>query len=448
MHLIDRLRDFRDSFVMVPALFIAGGIVLAEVMVATDQYFGGLPVSGSSLFFAVGTEGARGILSAIASTVLSVATMAFSITISVMSSASSAYGPRLVRNFMSDRGNQIVLGVFTSTFLYCILVLRKVQGAEFATSGEAFIPHLAVNVAVALAVACVGVLIYFINHIANGIQVSTLATNVQSRYAKMVESLYHSERATGEIFEAPYDAEIVADNSFTIVAETSGYIIDIEYRDVAKTIDDSISVSFLPAIGNHVVEGEPLAVVSSIGQWSEDARLKTEKAVLSACSWGRVRTDYNDVLYAQEQIVELGVRSLSSGSNDPYTLTNAVHELTVVLARALQGKEPANTLFVGGEPRIQWQPVTAAQLIDAAFDGIRPYAVLETSAIMDLIEMAGRLVALGGEPHAVARARWHAAIVLEAYLNNTPERYDEQRVRELYQRYFADDEVASTRFEG
>jgi uncharacterized membrane protein len=109
-----------------------------------------------------GHEGARAVLSSIAGSIITVAGTTFSITIAVLSLASSQFGPRLLRNFMRDTGNQVVLGTFTSTFLYCLLVLRTVRGGD----GDARVPHISVTVGVALAVLSVGVLIYFIHHVA------------------------------------------------------------------------------------------------------------------------------------------------------------------------------------------------------------------------------------------------------------------------------------------
>lgn len=439
MHLLDRLRRFSDSFLMVPSLFILGEIILAEALILLDRHLHIQTSDADSLvFITVGTEGAYWILSSVASTMLSVATMAFSITISVMSGASNVFGPRLVRNFMSDRGNQIVLGVFTSTFLYCILVLRSVQSEEFSSGDGAFVPHIAVNIAVALAVACVGVLIYFINHIANGIQVSTLASNVQNKFSAMVDRWFFSSPTQGDVYEDHFEGIIDDNFTYDIYAERSGYVIDIEVLRLATKIrDDDVKLRLLCTTGDHIVEGERIAVLSFKEELEPADQERIISAVRASFSLNHSRTSYDDIRFAQQQIIELSVRSLSKSSNDPFTFTNAIHELTVGLTHAAQGSNNRNAVFVAGEACIQFIPVTSAILIDEAFDGIRRYAINDSHAVLDLIEMAGKIAELGTDQLAIARAKWHAAVLLSGYHATGPTDHDLSRVQSVYQKYFS-----------
>ena len=181
MNILQRLGE---RFWFIPALMCTAAFVLAEGLIAVDRYLGDAVVTGwaSPLFYRVGESGSRDILGAIASSSLAVAGTTFSITMAVLALTSSAYGPRLVRNFMADRGNQAVLGVFVSTFLYSLLTLRSIRviGDPGNQEAEVFVPHLAVNTAVLLAVVNVAVLIYFIHHISDSIQVSTLASGVRA----------------------------------------------------------------------------------------------------------------------------------------------------------------------------------------------------------------------------------------------------------------------------
>ena len=129
-------------------------------------------------FSELSADGGRSILTTIGTSMLTVAGTSFSITISVLATTSSTYGPRLVRNFMADRSNQFVLAMFTSTFLYCLIVLRSVRTASM--TGSAFVPTLGVHLAVLLAVVDVAVLVYFIHHIATSVQITTLQKRCRS----------------------------------------------------------------------------------------------------------------------------------------------------------------------------------------------------------------------------------------------------------------------------
>ena len=144
----------------------------------------------------MGLEGARGLLSGIGGTTFGAAATAFSITISVIATASTSYGPRLVGNFMSNRRNQWTLGVLVSTFVYTTLVVRTLRSSD---DGAVFVPHLAVHFAIGLAVIDVFLLISFIHHIATSIQVDTLTSVVSSaflRTAKRSDELACDEQGT------------------------------------------------------------------------------------------------------------------------------------------------------------------------------------------------------------------------------------------------------------
>ncbi|MDN5747778.1 MAG: DUF2254 domain-containing protein [Pseudonocardia sp.] len=118
----------RDSFWFLPGLLCLAAVVLAATLIAVDRR---LEVSDLGPFAVlatrVGVAGSRDVLGAIAGSVLGVAATSFSITIAVLATAASTYGPRLVRNFTADRGNQFVLGVYAGTFLFCLLALRSIR---------------------------------------------------------------------------------------------------------------------------------------------------------------------------------------------------------------------------------------------------------------------------------------------------------------------------------
>ena len=140
------------------------------------------------LFYTGGADGARALLSAVAGSMISVTATAFSITIVALQLAASSYGPRLLRNFMQDTGNQIVLGTFIGTFIYCLLILRTVHGEGDGYSQ--FVPDISVTVGLVLAIASIGVLIYFIHHASTIIQVSHIISGVTADLDSAIERLF------------------------------------------------------------------------------------------------------------------------------------------------------------------------------------------------------------------------------------------------------------------
>ena len=174
------------SFWFLPAAMSGIAVALSFVLVQVDAWLGVEAVRNFDLLYTFGPEGARAILSVIASSMITVASLIFSITMLTLQLASSQFGPRVLRNFMRDRSNQIVLGTFIATFLYCLLVLRTVRGTEQSS----FVPHLSVAFGALLAVASVSVLIYFIHHIATSIRIETLLADLAAETRSAVDRLY------------------------------------------------------------------------------------------------------------------------------------------------------------------------------------------------------------------------------------------------------------------
>ena len=174
------------SFWFVPAIMAVVAVALSYLLIGLDAWRGAHQSDDPGPLYTFGPEGARAILSVIASSMITVASLIFSMTMLTLQLASSQFGPRVLGNFMGDRVNQIVLGTFIATFLYCLFVLRSVRGME----GASFVPHLAVAFGVLMAAASVAVLIYFIHHIATSIRVETLLATLAAEGRDAVDQLF------------------------------------------------------------------------------------------------------------------------------------------------------------------------------------------------------------------------------------------------------------------
>ena len=182
-----QIRDsLADSFWFLPALMalLAGGAALGSV--ALDHKIGSGWVQSIGWVWSGGADGARGVLSVVAGSVMTVVSIVFSLTISVLAQTSSHFGPRVLRNFTSDRKVQFTLGTFISTFVYCLLVLRTVRSVE----ESAFVPYLSVNIGVLLALASLAVLIFFIHHISQSIQAENLIAAVGEDFQNSLTVLF------------------------------------------------------------------------------------------------------------------------------------------------------------------------------------------------------------------------------------------------------------------
>ncbi|MGV9857664.1 DUF2254 domain-containing protein [Gordonia sp. NPDC003425] len=388
-----RLAQMRDAFWLVPLLLGLAGIVLAQLLVALDKAVGTTRPGLGVLFYQVGVSGGRDILGAIAGSILAVAATSFSITISVLATASSTYGPRLVRNFMNDRGNQFVLGMFGATFLYSLMVLRAIRGEDDLKGS--FVPDIAINVAVLLAVVDVIVLVYFINHIARSIQVSTLSSRVRSELDSVVGLLYPEEEPSDAV------AAPTPPGGQVVTSALSGFIIGIDEESVLDTAckhDCLIVVGVRP--GDHVIEGDPIAYVHpAVDNAQEDRRPARDSdvdvpddKVRAHIHVGETRTPYQDIQFAVQQLTEMAVRALSPGTNDPYTAHNALNELAAGLTPMAQRTAPQlGRVDSDGTLRLIVTRLPLTELIDDVFGAVRTYAIAHPIAMTAAILLARRL---------------------------------------------------------
>lgn len=216
------LSDLSEAFWLLPGLLVAAGVVLALVLVAMDRD-GRMPswLPEGIWLYDGGATGARTLLGAVAGSTIGVAGTVFSITIAALSLAAGQMGPRLLRNFMRDRGNQVTLGFFLGTFSYALMVLRSVRTAA---EGD-FVPHLALGVGILLAFLCVATLVYFVGHVAGRINVDTVIELVSEDAQTAIRRLATDERA------AP--APDPCWNGEPIIDERRGYLQQLDADGLA-----------------------------------------------------------------------------------------------------------------------------------------------------------------------------------------------------------------------
>lgn len=191
--LIKVFLDLRASYWLIPACMVVVAIGLSALMPWLDANYEADWIRSFEWLTAARTDGARSVLTVIAGSTIGVAGVTFSITIVAVSFASANFGPRLIANFMRDRGNQITLGTFIGTYVYCLLVLRTVRNAsepDIENSFQAFVPHFSVLVALLLALSSVAVLIYFIHHVPETLNVENLVAKVGRQLRRGISELF------------------------------------------------------------------------------------------------------------------------------------------------------------------------------------------------------------------------------------------------------------------
>lgn len=374
--------SLRTSFWFVPTLMTAGGVALSFAAVHLDEKVKYAWVRTVGWLWAGGAEGARAVLSTIAGSMITVAGVAFSITIVALTLASSQFGPRLLRSFVRDLGNQVVLGTFISTFVYCLLVLRTVRGGD----GTEFVPYLSVTLGVAFALANLGVLIYFIHHVATSIQAESLIAAVAGELQESIAAMF--PQALGE----PATAAPAAARDPSLPEEGEGLAVEARRSGYVEAIDDGVLMTLardedlvlelLRSPGRFVLEGGALARV-----WPPDRGRGAADRIRGAFILGARRTPTQDPEYAVHQLVEIAVRALSPGINDPFTTMTCLDWLGAALSKMAGREIPAPHRYDDrGRLRVIARGVDFPAMADAAFNQIRQYGHGSVSVLLRLLD--------------------------------------------------------------
>ena len=386
--------DLLSSYWFIPSLMTIGALIAAFGMVHLDTVLGSDWIEGVSWLRANKPDGARQLLATVAGSMIGVAGVTFSITIASVVYASGQYGPRLLTNFMADRGNQITLGTFIATFLYCLLVLRTIRAADEQAGDAAdafgpFVPHISILVAFGLALASIAVLIFFIHHVPESIHVSNVVAGVGRELDTRVRTLF-PERVGEEARDD--DPQAMPADVTEVAADGPGYVQGVDSDalvEIATRHDLLVHVCARP--GDFVAEGDALVQVTPPDRVSDDAR----DALRIAFAWGNQRTGRQDVRFLFNELVEIAARALSPGVNDPFTAISCLDWLAAALKRLAEVTIPGpNRLDDAGTLRVVAHPTRFPEFVGLVYAQLRPYLAGDRNAalhgLITLGEVAGR----------------------------------------------------------
>jgi uncharacterized membrane protein len=374
----------QSSFWFIPSLVTLGAIACALLFVELDERSS----DASDLAFFIyggGPEGARAVLSALAGSMITVVSVTFSVTVVALTVASQHFGPRLLSNFMRDKAAQLVLGTFIGTFAYCLVVLRTVRGESDQIS--AFVPHLAVTGAMAFALMSVAMLIYYVHHVSSSMQVSEITSSVATDLERSIARLY-PERI-GEDLGQDRGAPPPPPEAVAIEAAASGYVQSVESDDLLTLAMECGTVIWLDIRpGDFVTRG---GVVARVHPSPRDVQSVT-RGLNDAIVLGADRSAYQDAGFPIQQLVEVALHALSPGINEPFTAITCIDRLGQGLAMLVRRDTPsALRADDEGKLRVVTRPLTFCDMIDHAFDPMRPYAAKDPTVARHVIDVLGRL---------------------------------------------------------
>ncbi|MBW4644318.1 MAG: DUF2254 domain-containing protein [Goleter apudmare HA4340-LM2] len=421
--------QIHSSYWFIPAVMAVVATALAFTMLTLDRtdqveinYW---------WMYTGGADGARSLLGTVAGSMISVAATAFSITIVALQLAASNFGPRLLRNFMQDTGNQIVLGTFISTFIYCLLVLRTIHGE--GDGYEEFVPQLSVTVGTLLAIISIGVLIYFIHHASTIIQASHVIINVSDDLHKTINRLFpekigHSKPAYREqIGEIPISFE---EEALPIRANSTGYLQAIDDEQLMKiACNYNLLIRLQTRPGKFVVQGSDLVLVFP----GEKVNQKLTKQINNTFILGKDRTEQQDLEFPINQLVEIALRAISPAVNDPFTAIRCIDQLSAGFCHIVQRDFPSSYRYdTNNQLRVIAESVDFAGLTDAAFNQIRQYERSDAAVTIRLLEAIAVIANCTNNCKYHAALRRHADMILQDSREGLSQEQDYKDVEERY----------------
>ncbi|WP_439183831.1 DUF2254 domain-containing protein [Carboxylicivirga taeanensis] len=375
--------ELKATFWFVPVLIILITILFAIGLVSLDEIIEMSQDGLGRFFFVNSADSARIILSTISGAMIGVAGTVFSVTLVALTLASSQFGSRLIKNFMYVRLNQIVLGSYISTYLYCLFVLNSIKESD----GYTFVPALSIFLAIFAAFVNIILLIVFIHQIAISIQADKVISDISEIISKQVKTLFPKKMGDELDDENAFSVDTIRSKytiTNTLKSPKSGYLQYIDSESLLKVVcscNGLIELHFRP--GDHLVED------IEIGKLYANDKLTKEQieSILRQFVIGKTKNAQQDLEFSIHQMVEIAVRALSPGVNDPYTAIACIDNLTATMCHLSQISFPSQ-YRIDDEKRLRVIANTLdfEGVLDASFNQIRQFSAGSPAVIIRLME--------------------------------------------------------------
>jgi len=412
--------DVRSSLYFIPGLLVLGAAGLASGLLVVDAARPDLADTTSWLFGGTASAG-RTLLSTIATSLITVISIAFSVTMVALQQAASNLTPRVLRTFTRDKGNQVVLGVYIGTFAYALLVMRQIRESD--GGADEFVPALSISVAILLALVAMGLLVYYIHHTSRALEVTWILGSIAAETEEPLESLYPEELGRGR-HEPPLVSALVAElcppgrGATEVRARDPGYLRRLDFDQLkAATPPDATLVRVHPVMGAYVLPGETVLSICPARPLDEDA----ERSLLNALAFGAERSVEQDELFGIRQMVDIAVKALSPGVNDPTTAEQCLDRIGAVLAQLMNRAFPSPRREADGRTYLiaRWG---FREFVGQALDQIRRGAASDVKVTLHFVDVARRLAEQAPNPERRRVLDEQIEAVLDGLPADLPER--------------------------
>ncbi len=402
-----------------PSMIVIASIALAAILIEADSAESDRWMAQWPRLFGAGAEGARGMMSTIAGSMMTVVGVTFSMVLMVLATASSQYTSRILRNFIRSRVTQVVLGIFAGIFTYCLIVLRTIRSGD----DGAFVPNLAVSFGFVLALGGVVALIFFIHHIASSIQASSILAAVAEETIAAVDRLFPNELGQSASDDDEQPICPPSERTWqTVLASESGYFQHVNSKAIIALARNRKTIVWMDhGIGEFVVQNTTLASLAQ-EEPADEATIDELQATFNiSCH----RTLDQDAAFGIRQIVDIALKALSPGINDTTTAVMCIDYLTAIMARIAQRQIPSSRRYEEGELRVIAKGPSFESLLSESFDQIRSSAkgdVAIMSRVLGALETIANLTTCPNRRRAIGEQVQWIAELAERSLDSSHDR--------------------------
>ena len=366
----------KASLFLVPMASVVAAIAFGQMSVYVDSR---LDRGSADLAFGLSStvDSARAVLTTIAGATITFAGIAFSVSLLIIQLGSSQYSPRVVHTLFRDPFNRRVMGLVVGTFTYCLIVLRSVRSA-LEESGSPVIPNLSVAIAVLLGIAAILAIVAFINHSAHSMDISEILERVTRDAIDQIRSQWLLDDPGEPGHEAPWSAP-----THEVRFRRTGWVQQVDLDALLEAAPDGGTILLDTLPGRYAIVGVPACRISP----PPDDVEASERRIWAAIGIGQTRTMQQDISYGLRQLVDVALKALSPGINDPTTAQDAIFHAAAVLGEALRRNPPPAALTGDGDRRLfLCQQHTHDELVRLTFDEVRQAAAALPVVCVYLLE--------------------------------------------------------------
>ena len=384
----------KKSIWLVPAAYSLFAIALAVFILLLDTKILGNIQDDLPDFLFIANELAQEILATITVSLLTMTTFTFSTMMIVLTMYSSQFSPRILPNFMTDRRSTTVLGVFMGSFVYSLLSLFFME----QNVGDNVI---SATIAIILVIVCLAFFTFFIYHVTTSIQVENLIEKLHGEavmtihgYKNNMEKHRFVHVSRDQVTEKSYPKEITA--------KENGYVQMINYKGLLKEAAENGLIHVPVKQGEFVSEGEILAIIYRNEGFSDEEDIDE---IRDNFAIGSERSATQDIEYSIHKLMDIALRAVSPGINDPNTAKECIYVIGLLLGEI---SDCTGEKIVSKDDEENWllvmEGIDFKKLLYFTFYQLRHYGKEDISILLSSIEAL--IIAAHSSPEGNRRILW------------------------------------------